>query len=1317
MKRASLTSLQQSLVLASMRAPRSGAYVIQEVCETTELLDIDRLQHAWRNMAARHEALRTSVETDSRGNLWQQVNETSQIPWQELAWNGVPTKEAPSKLDGWLRTDRELGFDFRSGVPARVTLIRWADSCTLVWTIHHVLVDARSYLIVWREWLALYEALSRGQDLSLPEAGSFSDHLGWLQAQDWKAAQGYWQHNLEGLQETTGYVVDRIPRPSSGGDELTGHERLFLPKDLTHALEGFAQQHGITVNTLVLAAWSLLLSRYSGRREVVFGVTRACRGTSTPNAASTVGPFVNTLPFRTPVPLDASLLSWLAEIRARWTALRDYEHAPLDKIRQWSGLPPGQPLFDTVLHFEREPVGEAMRKLGGAWADRKVTRVQRTDIALTLAVYGSPVLTLNLVYDARWFGRQTVLAMTGHVKTLLESFLALPGSRLSALKMLTPGEERQRPRSTCTPVEFEGCAHGLFERQARRTPEKTALDSPGGPVSYRNLNEQANRLARILQQRGVRPEERVAVLLSPSPEAIIAILAVLKAGGVFVPLEPGQPPERLAQMLECAGPKLVISQDANLVSGASEVACWEQLQDEMASQPSTDPPQLAGPENAAYAIFTSGSTGKPKGVVVTHRSLVNYLLAARQIFGFSEADRRLQFASVGADLFVAEVFNSLSWGAALVFGLSRQGTSAGDFLRFLHQARITITGIPSTWWAELVAALSDGRYTLPASLRALVAGMERVDPVVFQAWKRLAGTNVRWFNAYGPTETTCAATVYEAGTSAWEGESAMPIGVPVANAVAYVLDEGMAPLPVGVAGELFIAGVGVARGYLNSPELTAERFLPDPFDGNGRMYRTGDLAYFLPDGNLVFVGRKDRQVKIRGYRIELEEIEAALARHPAVQQCAVLVESQGRKARLVAYLTARGAAPGKDDLLAHLSRYLPEHMLPTAFAALPEMPLTPSGKLDRQALAGCLADGPDSEQPFSEPVGPIETRLAAMWGELFGIPRVGSGDNFFELGGDSLTATRLITWIHQEFEKELDLAVLLRAPTISRLAVTIAQAETVPQEAEAVVIPIQPQGDGLPLFMIDPGFEGARLARHLGPNRPLIGVPIPRSAVPTVVRSIDQLAAECARAVRAFRPQGPYALAGWCAAGVIALEVARQLEREGSEIAFVAMIDVRNLFPPPLSAPHLALVHLWRRVRRLSYAVRRSPGGQWNRIRSSLVSNTRPELPETAQALLRHRPLPWSGRMLHIWASDGPHGRYLDASFVWRHLAPAGFVFHEVPGDHLTILQEPRVGQVANLLANELDRAQGDGRASSYIAPALVAGPAMATEHAPESRK
>ena len=1290
MNRAPLTSLQQSMVLASMRAPRSGAYVIQEICQTTELLDIDLLQRAWQKMAQRHEALRTSVETGSGGNLWQQVNEVSGIPWQELVWSGIPAGQASEALESWLRSDRERGFDFHTGVPSRVTLIRWADACTLVWSAHHVLLDARSYLIAWKEWFAFYQALSRGEDLSLPDPGSFSAHLDWLQAKDWTSVQEYWQHNLAGLGETTGYVVDRISPSLPKTDEPTRLERVLLSTELTQALEAFAQQHAITVNTLVQAAWSLLLSRYSGRREVVFGVTRACRRTSTPDAASTIGPFMNTVPLRVPVPLDASLTSWLAEIRAAWIAIRDNEHAPLDKIRQWSGFAPAQPLFDTVLNYDREPAGETLQRLGGAWLSRRVTRAQRTDLALTMAAYGRPVLTLNLVYQSRSFGRDTVVAMKGHLQTLLESFLAQPDSPLAALKMLTPGEERQLLRSRSDPATYHGCAHAQFERQAQKTPENIALDTPGSPVSYRELNEQANRLARCLRERGAGPEERIAVLLSPSPQAVTAILAVVKAGAAFVPIEPGQPPERLAQILECARPKLVICQDANLPPGPSEVVSWGQLQSEMAGQSDANLPPLATPENAVYAIFTSGSTGTPKGVVVTHQSLLNYLQAARQIIGFSEADRRLQFASVGADLFVAEVFNSLAWGATLVFGLSRQGTSAGDFLRFLHQARITITGIPSSWWAELVAALSDGRYTLPASLRALVAGMERVDPLVFRAWKQLAGSNVRWFNAYGPTETTCAATVYEAGTSAWENEAAIPIGAPIANTTAYVLDEGMSPLPAGVVGELFIGGAGVARGFLNSPELTAERFIPDPFlhDGDSRLYRTGDLAYFLPDGNLVFVGRRDRQVKIRGYRIELEEIEAVLARHPAVQQCAVMVERHGHKDRLIAYLTARGAAPGKDDLLAHFYKYLPEPMLPRAFVTLPEMPLTPSGKLDRQALAGYAPIGPDSEEPFSEPSGPMETRLAAMWSELFGIPRVGSRDNFFELGGDSLMATRLITWIHQEFGKELDLGVLLRAPTISRLAPAIAEADPACLESQPVVIPIQPHGNGLPLFMIDPGYEGPRLAKHLGPNQPFIGVPIPPSTNPAVSRSIDQMAAECVRALRTFQPRGPYALVGWCAAGVIALEVARQLERDGDEIAFVALLDIRTLFPPPLSPPHLAFVRLWRRIRQLSYAARRWPAGQWNRFRTTVISGTPPLLPETHRALLHYRPLPWSGRMVHIWASDSLHGRYFDASFAWSHLAPAGFVFYEVAGDHLTFLQEPLIGNVTHLLAQELDRAQ-----------------------------
>ncbi len=1291
------------MVLASMRAPRTGVYLIQEVCETPERLDLDLLQRAWQRMAERHTALRTSIEIDSGGKLRQRVN-LAEIAWQELDWSRAARDEKPLKLAAWLRNDRDRGFDFGAGVPARVTLIHWAGSCTLIWSMHHALLDARSYLIAWREWFGFYEALSRGDDLRLPQSRPFSAQVEWLQRQDWRAAQQYWQHNLAGLGETTGYLVDRISTPWWTGDEGPGRRSVRLSDELTQALEGFAQQHSITVNTLVQGAWALLLSRYSGRRNVVFGATRAGRQSSIPEASGMIGLFINTLPVRVAAPLDAPLVSWLREIRAGWTNMQAYEQAPLDKIREWSGLPPGQPLFDTVLNFDREPAGETLRKLGGAWLNREFTRLQRTDSTLTLAVYGKPVLSFDIVYDTRLFGQEMVAGMAGHLQTLMESFLRQQDSRVGDLKMLTPGEERDLlRRRTQVPFDFQGCAHGLVERQVRRTPENTALEAPGGSVSYRDLNAQANRLARCLRARGAGPEERIVICLDRSPEIVIAILAALKADAAFVPLEPGLPRERLAQMLESARPKFAISEEVNLGSGHCEVVSWERLQQEMASQSDADLAPLATPENAAYVIFTSGSTGTPKGVLVTHRSLVNHTLAASQVYGISEADRRLQFASVGSDVFVAEVFNYLSHGAALVFGLSRVGTSAGDFLRFLDQRRITITGIPSTWWAELVAALSDGRFTLPTSLRAVVAGMERVDPEVFQAWKRLTGRGIRWFNAYGPTEATGTATIYEAGSSAWEGQSCVPIGTSLANTTAYVLDGGMSPLPAGVVGELFIGGAGVARGYLNSALLTAERFLPDPFrgDGEGRLYRTGDLAYFLPDRNLVFAGRRDRQVKIRGYRIELEEIEAVLARHHAVQQCAVIVQSQQRQDRLVAYLTARGPAPSREDLLAHLSRHLPDHMLPAAFVTLPEMPRTPSGKLDRRALAQREPAQLDLTESFREPVGPVERRLVALWADLFGVPRVGRQDNFFELGGDSLTATRLITRTHEEFGRELDLAALLGAPTIARLAAMLSACSDMPGaerlERQPDVIPIQPRGDGIPLFWIHPGYEGVRLARHLGKDHPLFGIPIPAAQDSAAQRSVDQLAAECSSVLRRFRPEGPYAVAGWCASGVIALEMARQLEQQGCEVSFAAMLDVRSIFLPPLSAAHLAWVRFWRRGRHLVYVASRQPKGLWSSCWNAMLGHASDPLPEHTQAMMRHHPLPWAGRMVHIWASDSPRGRYFSPAFGWNHLAPNGFVFHEVPGDHLTLVQEPSVAEVARLLVGELERAeQTQLRASGY---------------------
>lgn len=1323
-----LTSLQKSMVLASLRAPRSGSYVLQEVCQVAGELDLALLKRAWCLVARRHPALCTSIVAGPGDQLWQQVNEKLEIPWQELDWTGLAPDITEEKLAVFLREDWERGFNFDHGIPARFTLLRNSvRSSNLIWTVHHALLDGRSCLIVWQELFAFYDGFLHGTEVRLAAPTTFPQYLDWLQRQDFSRAERYWRQYFAGLSETTDYVVDRIHpaalQSAAFDAEGFAKEGVRLSEKLTEELWNFARCHEISVNTLVQGAWALLLSRYSGRADVVFGVTRAGRS-SMPDAEAVVGVLINTLPFRITVLPDTPLLAWLKQIRQQWLDMRQYEHTPLERVWEWSGLPPGMPPFDSLLVYDHEPPEQTLQKLGGDWRWRTLRRVQRTDSPLTLAAYGKPVLSLEIVYDMRLFRSATVTAMAGHLRTLLQSFITQPDCPLATLKMLAGREEKclvQEWNQTEVAFPRNLCAHQLFEQQARRTPEKTALDSPQGPIRYHELNQRANQLARSLRDRNAGPEDLIAICLDRSPEAVIAVLAVLKAGAAFLPLDPGLPSARLASMLKDARPKVVLARELDfekLKSSGCEVVSLDRLQGEIANQPSEDFSGIATPENASYAIYTSGSTGLPKAVVVTHRSLVNHTLAASRVYGISDADRRLQFASLGTDVFIAEVFNYLCCGATLVFGLNRNENSVREFLRFLDEQRITITGIPSTWWNEWVTAMSDDRLALPSSLRAAIIGMERVNPAAFLDWKRVVGNRIRWFNAYGPTETTPTAAIYEAGSSEWERGSFVPIGRPIANTTAYVLDSAGNPAPVGVPGELYIGGDGVARGYLNSPDLTSERFLPDTFSASpgGRLFRTGDLVFYLPDGNLVFLGRADRQVKIRGFRVELEEIEAVLAQHPAVSQCVVVVDPRQGQDSLVAYLTpANRPAPAPDELRRHLSRFLPDHMLPAAFVNLPEMPLTSSGKIDRLSLPRSEQQRLSPKRAFREPSTQTEKRLAALWREVLDIAPVGATDNFFELGGDSLRATRLITLIYREFGRELPLAAVLRSPTIARLASALeldgCAASLQDRNSRAPchgIAAIQPSGSS-PVFYCVHGFAVFRhLARRLDRDQPILGIaPVDPFELP-VPYHLDDFTSRYLATLRAAQPRGPYVLGGWCNAGVIAYEMAQQLWAQGECVPLLVLFDAVN----PAAAPGYME---WRslsgrlrfqldRLRTLkagdygTYAeerIRTIINGIWertwrtryrlHRVMERPLPSRLVDLAQIEILILRnYHPRPYPGRVLLFRCEQRSAMRYMDSTYGWGELVKGGLEIIDLPGSHTDMFDEPVVSSVAQELEARL---------------------------------
>jgi amino acid adenylation domain-containing protein len=1285
-ERRPLTAMQTSMVLASMRDPHAGVYIVQDVCETPEALDFARLQRAWRIVAGRHPVLRTRIETCAEGPLGQWIGATPDIPWNEVDWTGVAAAHRQDKLAGFLREDRARGFDFAQGVPMRITLVRWpGNASTLIWSSHHVLLDGQSYLIVWREWFEIYDAPAHGVEPHLPDAVPFTGYLDWLDRQDFAGAERYWRQQLAGVSRTTGFIVDRIRTggsPDAGG---VARESAVFSDEATASIRRFARRHDLTVGTLVQCAWALLLSRYGGTPEVVFGVTRAGRG-GTPGAANMVGPLINTLPFRIAADPEALVLPWLRHVREQTLGMREFEHTPLPKFREWNILPGGAPPFDTLFVYEYERVGETLRKLGGRWRERQVTRLQRTDAPLTLAAASSPHLSLDVIYDTRLFCRETAAGIAGYLQTLIESFMAQPDCRLAEVNMLTASERRwlieERNQTEATDA-AEFCAHQLFEREAERRPDAVAIDSPAGSISFAQLNRRSNQLARLLREEGAGPEDLVGVCLRRSPDAVAAVLAVLKAGAAFVLLPPDLPAERLAAMLHDGRPKLALAAEpyaSKLAGCGCRVLVLERLETDVARQSASDLPCLAKLDNAAYLAFTSGSTGRPKAAILTHRALVNHTLGVAPVYGISSADRRLQFAAMGSDMFVSEVFTYLCSGATLVFCLDDAGNSVTEFVRLVDAHRITITGLPSSWWSEWVAAISRGDLPMPRCLRAVIVAMEQVNPMALAAWRRVTGDKVRLFDAYGPTETSPVATIYEAGTSRWEGPAMVPIGRPIANTRVYVLDDHGQPVPVGVPGELYIGGDGVARGYLNAPEMTAAKFLPDPYAAGPakRLFRTGDIVFSLPDGNLVFLGRADRQVKIRGFRVELEEIESVLAEHAAVLKCAVVVQDDHERQNLVAYVSARSApGPNAEELRLYLSRRLPAYMLPAAFVTLPRMPMTASGKIDRRLLPRHVPRIEPAER-FDESASSTERRVAKLWQEVLGSAPVSATANFFESGGDSLRATQLVVRMQREFGQEFPFTLFLRAPTIAQTAQVLdGGAAALPdrETARGATLSYARQGTRIPLFSITSHAQDLyvfrHLANHLDSAQPLfvLNVPVEEGEG---ARTVEELAARVCQSIRGIRAHGPYILGGYCFGGIMAFEAAQQLIADGAEVPLVVLFDT----PAPGYPRLLGSSRMAAEVKALGRLAKRAADPPVTGMASIARS-----------AASKYAPKPIDAALVQLMAEDEMvSSRVLeDPRLAWRELCRGNFQVCRVPGDHITWLQEGNAQTAAARLTEALD--------------------------------
>ncbi|MGE5675070.1 MAG: non-ribosomal peptide synthetase, partial [Mycobacterium leprae] len=906
-------------------------------------------------------------------------------------------------------------------------------------------------------------------------------------------------------------------------------------------------------------AFQVLLHRYSGQTEICVGTPVA--GRSRQELERLIGVFVSTLVMRTAIESSRSFRELLAQVREN--VLNDFAHQELPFENLVEALQPVRdtsrsPLFQVMFSLQNTPVGSMA--LPGLTIDEVAieTGTAKFDLTLYLTEEGG-ALTGIMEYNTDLFDRATTLRMIGHFETLLAGIAANPQTPVAGLPLLTTAELSQvmgEWNDTAVAYRQNVCLHELIEEQVERTPEATAVLFAGEEVSYRELNRRANQLAHGLRQLEVGPDVLVGICMERSVEMVVGLLAILKAGGAYVPLDPGYPPERLAFMLADAAVPVLLTQE-RLVAGLPEhgarVICLDTGWSALARESDANPVSGARPSDTAYVIFTSGSTGRPKGVMVPHAGICNRLLWMQDEYQLTTADRVMQKTPFSFDVSVWEFFWPLMTGATLVVAQPEGHKDSQYLVKLIQEARVTTMHfVPSM--LQIFTEEPDLGHC--ESLRQVMCSGEALPPDVVERFYGRAPAHVLLHNLYGPTEASVDVTYWACPR---EGRmESVPIGRPIANTQIYLLNEQLQPVPVGVAGELHIGGVGLARGYLKRPDLTAEKFIPNPF-GAGRLYKTGDLARYRPDGAIEYLGRIDHQVKIRGFRIELGEIESALLRHGGLKECVVVAREDlpGQK-QLVAYGVPGSRPVTVDELREFLRASLPEYMVPAHFVLLEAMPLSPNGKLDRKALPA--PQRAVSAAGATAPRTVQELQLLPVWESVLGVSPIGVEDNFFELGGHSLLVIRLLNAVREATGRQLPIASLFRGPTIASQAKLLEQEGG--EEPWTPLVPIRATGTRPPFYCAHGAFGSvfcfADLARELGPDQPFYGLQ-PRGLYDEQppLHTMPEMAARYVEAIREAQPHGPYFLGGYCMGGLIAQEMARLLTKAGEPVALVAMLDTK----------------------------------------------------------------------------------------------------------------------------------------------------------------
>ena len=1045
-----LSPLQQGMLFQSLLHQESGVYLMQDRYRIGGDLAIEPFLEAWRQVIATHPALRTSFLWKTQKQPLQVVHRKIDDPVEYIDLEGLAAEQQEAHIQALLEQEQRSGFNLAKPPLIRVRLVRLgAGRHEMIRSFHHILMDAWCISLIMVDFIDAYAALRQGVSANIRKPRPYRDYIAWLQQQSVPEAQAFWQEQLQGLDAPTPLVIERQTRQSQYREAvLVDDTTIHFDAQQTRALTQFCQSRRITPNTLFQGAWALLLGRYSGLRDVLFGVTVSGRPPQLAGVEDMIGLFINTLPLRVRIDEQQDRTSWLQALQRHNLALREFEHSALVDIQGWSDFPRGEELFDSILVYENAPIDDKLFSGELSFSLDDMEHSVHTHYGLTVVVMPGERLAVRISYDRRRFARDSVERLLGHLRQIVLDILAEPSASLASLQLLS-AQERQTLlvdwNQTQRPFPLDRTYASLFAEHVARQPDKTAVVCSGATLSYAELDARASRIAAALIEAGAGPDQPVALLAERGLAHLAALIAILKAGACYLPLEIKHPAQRLQEIL-------TLSQAPLMLVGDSQSA----LADQLCTQLGHAAPRCIGietrwqqgaapaitargtPDDLAYVIFTSGSTGTPKGALVEQRGMLNNIFGKMPTLGLGEHDHIAQTASVAFDISVWQLLAAPLVGATVHILPDAVSHDPERLLQALQDERLTLwEAVPAVIRGLLAASTPT---TDLSALRWLLPTGEALPPALCRDWFNRF-PHVPMMNAYGPAECADDVAFHAISAAADEQAQAMPIGRPTPNTELYVLDDALRPLPVGVPGEICVAGAGVGRGYLNDAERTRAAFVDHPLRPGARFYRTGDLGRYRADGVIEFLGRRDQQVKIRGHRIELGEIEARLQQHPAVKSAAVVVHVDARgEAQLAGYWVAHEGQPLDNTALKQaLDAQLPTYMVPQHLLELDALPLNANGKVDRKRLAQRELDWSGAAGEAIPPANATEQALLGIWQDVLALEHFGVTDSFFALGGHSLLATQMLSRIRATFSVELPLKALFECPSVRQLALAIEQ--------------------------------------------------------------------------------------------------------------------------------------------------------------------------------------------------------------------------------------------------------------------------------------